>query len=1381
MRKMRLLITSVICLLGFVSGVSAQVNLITTYIGNGTGGYAGDGGPATAATVRVNTPGMLNFDPSGNLYICDNSNNRLRKVDMTTGIISLVAGSGATGVGGDGAAATACQFGAGGGFNPGVAGVAVDGSGNIYVSDGTNNKIRKIDGAGIITTFAGTGTAGATGDGGPASSALLSAPRGLFIASNKLYIADANNNKIRVIDLATNTISLVAGTGTAGAAGDGGSAATAQLNAPRGVCVDASGNIFIADRSNNKVRKITTGTNIISTYAGNGTGGYAGDNGPSTAATCQVNRPTDVKIDAAGNLFISDNGNGVVRMVSAAGIITTVAGTSGFGGAAGDGGPATASAVRVNPFGLAVTDINHFYIADFNNSRIRQVKPNSIPYFVNGSPQSLTVCQSSGANSINSILAVMDSNTSQTLTWSISAICAHGTLAASTTAPSTGSVVTPTGLTYTPTVGYSGTDAFTIQISDGYNTSTTVVNVTVNPLPVVAAISGSATEVCVGSNIVLTDATTGGTWTSTTGNASVVGGTVTGVTVGTDDISYTVTNTCGSASAIYSITVNPLPNAGSITGASTVCVGASIPLADAAPGGTWSAQNANASVDGLGNVTGVTVGTDNISYTVTNTCGTVSAVHTVTVNDVPVVPAITGTLVVCEAATTLLSNTTPGGSWSATNANATVSGTGLVTGVTAGTDDISYTVTNGCGATSVGVVVTINPLPVAGTITGTPTVCTGGTVTLTDAAPGGTWSTTTGNATVSGGVVTGVTVGADVVSYSVTNSCGTAVATYSVNVVSVPTAGTITGPTHVCPGSTITLSDATSGGTWSASNANATVSGLGVVTGVTSGTDVISYSVVASCGTAVATFTVTIDPLPNAGTIVGSTNVCVGSSITLTDAVPGGTWSASNANATVSSTGVVTGVTAGAVTISYSVTGVCGTIAAILNINVNPIVTPSVTFTATPGFNTCPGTLVTYTANPVNGGTAPVYEWRVNGFVLGAGASFNHTPSNGDRFILKMTSNAACASITTVYDTVTVVVYPSLVPSVHISTGIIGDTVCIGDLTPFTAVPVNGGITPAYTWYVNGTAAGGGNPFTYAPTNGDIVTCALSSSYVCPTPATVLSNSVTMTVNTTETPAVGITVSPIAAVCIGTNVTFTAHPLYGGVPPTYTWTKNGVNVATGVNYTYSPTNGDNVYCTMASSASCRTVNTVTSNHINMNVENPLAIAVSITQSTGLIGVGQTDVFTAIVTSLAPVPTYQWFLNGTAVAGATNATYTLTGAAPGTAVVHCVAGSGDACYTTASSNSLTVTTAALGVHEYSASLSELKVVPNPNKGTFTLNLTSIENEQVHIVITNVVGETVKVLNAATNNDVQISMDQPSGIYLLTAVTEHGTFVQKVVIN
>ncbi len=1381
MKKMRLLISSVVCFLGLVSGVHAQVNLITTYIGNGTGAYAGDGGPATAATVRVNTPGMLNFDPAGNLYICDNSNNRLRKVDMTTGIISLVAGNGTTGTGGDGAAATACQFGAGGGFNPGVAGVAVDATGNIYVSDGTNNKIRKIDGTGIITTFAGTGTAGGTGDGGLATAALLSGPRGLFVASNKLYIADAGSNKVRVIDLSTNIITAVAGTGTAGAAGDGGSAATAQLNAPRGVCVDAAGNIFIADRSNNRVRKVTTGTNIITTYAGNGTGGYAGDNGPSTAATCQVNRPTDVKVDAAGNLFISDNSNGVVRMVSAAGIITTVAGTSGFGGAAGDGGPATASAVRVNPFGLAVTDMNHFYIGDFNNSRIRYVKPNCIPVFANGATQSLTVCQSSGANSINTTLAVVDSDRSQTLTWSIVAICSHGTLTAATTAAANGGTVTPAGLTYTPTVGYSGPDAFTIQISDGYNTSTTVVNVTVNPLPIATPITGTATEVCVGSTIVLSNDSTTGTWSALNANASVVGGTVTGVSAGTDDISYTLTNSCGTAFSVYSITVNPLPNAGSITGASTVCVGASIALTDAAPGGTWSAQNSNATVDGTGNVTGVTVGTDDISYTVTNSCGTVSAVLTVTVNDLPVVPAITGTPVVCESSTTLLSNATGGGSWSATNANATVSGTGLVTGVTAGTDDISYTVTNGCGTTAVGVVVTINPLPAAGTITGTSTVCTGGTVTLTDPAPGGIWSTTTGNASVAGGVVTGVTVGTDVVSYSVTNSCGTAVATFTVNVVAVPTAGTITGPTNVCPGATITLSDATSGGTWSASNTNATVSGLGVVTGVTSGTVVISYSVVASCGTAVATYTVTVDPLPNAGTIVGSANVCVGSSITLTDAVPGGTWSASNANATVSSTGVVTGVTAGAVTISYSVTSVCGTIAAILNINVNPIITPSVTFTATPGFNTCPGTLVTYTANPLNGGTAPVYEWRVNGFVLGAGASFNHTPSNGDRFILKMTSNAACASITTVYDTVTVVVYPSLVPSVYISTGAIGDTVCIGDLTPYTAVPVNGGTTPAYTWYVNGTAAGGGNPFTYIPSHGDVITCALTSSYVCPTPATVISNSVTMTVDVTETPTVGITVSPISAVCIGSNVTFTAHPLYGGVPPTYTWTKNGVNVATGVNYTYAPTNGDNVYCTMASSASCRTVNTVNSNRINLNVENPLPISVSITQSTGLIGVGQTDVFTATVTSLAPVPTYQWFLNGVSVPGATNRTYSITGTTPGTAVVHCVAGSGDACYTTASSNSLTVTTAALGVHQYSASLSELKLAPNPNKGTFTMNLTSIENENVHVTITNVVGETVKVFNAATNNDVQISMDQPSGIYLLTATTDHGTFVQKVVIN
>ena len=300
----------------FNSRSSAQVRIIETYAGTGTASYTGDGGQASSATL--NQPNQINFDGSGNMFICDNSNNRVRKINLATGIITLVAGGGATGTGGDGNPATAAsvQFGAGGFGNAGIAGVAVDASGNVYISDGTNNKIRVVTAStGIISTYAGTGTAGALGDGAAASAAQLSAPRGLAIdGSGNLYIADANNNKVRKIVLSTGIITTVAGTGTAGATGDGAAATSALLNSPRGVCTDAAGNIYIADRSNNKVRKVTVSSGIISTFAGNGTGGFAGDGG--AAATAQVNRPSDVKADASGVIYIADNSNARIRMVT---------------------------------------------------------------------------------------------------------------------------------------------------------------------------------------------------------------------------------------------------------------------------------------------------------------------------------------------------------------------------------------------------------------------------------------------------------------------------------------------------------------------------------------------------------------------------------------------------------------------------------------------------------------------------------------------------------------------------------------------------------------------------------------------------------------------------------------------------------------------------------------------------------------------------------------------------------------------------------------------------------------------------------------------------------------------------------------------------------
>ncbi len=1380
MKNIRLLISSAICMMGFLSGAYAQVPIIHTIAGtSGGGGFAGDGGPATAG--RMNTNYMVSLDASGNIYIADNGNNRVRMIDVSTGIISTVAGSASSGSGGDGGAATAAQLGASFGPNPGVVGVTVDGAGNYYIGDGSNNKVRRVDGStGIITTVAGTGTSGSTGDGGQATAALLSGPRGVVVnnAGTLLYIADANNNRIRVVDLTTGIINNFAGAGGGGTfSGDGAAATLARLNSPRGVFLDPAGNLYITDMSNQRVRKVDIGTGIITTVAGSSsTAGFAGDGGAATAA--RLSGPTDMKMDALGNMFIADVGNNRIRYVDLTGTISTIVGTSGGGAFAGDWGPATAA--RLNgPASVAILAPNWYYISDRSNNRIRLVRPNSIPYFTNGTALSLTVCENSSANSIDALLSITDSDQVQTETWSVVTPPANGTLVVTATGAANGGVLIPSGLTFTPNVGFSGTDAFTIQISDGYNTATTTVSVTVNPLPVVAAITG-LDNVCEASTITLSDATGGGVWSASNANASVVGGTVTGVTAGTVDISYTVTNACGPTSVTHAVTVNPLPVSGTITGTAFVCTGLTTTLSDVAPSGTWSASNTNASVVG-GTVTGVTTGLVDISYTVVNGCGSSSAVQTVTVDAIPLVAPIAGSNTVCEAATTTLTDATGGGVWSASNANATVAG-GVVTGVTAGTVDISYTVTNGCGTTPVSLAMTVNPLPVAGTLTGAPNLCIGDNTTLSGALPGGVWTTSNSNASVSAGVVTGVSAGSCVISYSVTNSCGTAVATFTINIISSPSAGVITGPTNVCPGAAIALTDGVGGGVWDVSNANATITGGGVLTGVTAGIDTVSYTVIVSCGSATATYVVTVDPLPDPGVIAGASSVCVGSGITLTDASTGGTWSSSSTSvATISSGGLVTGITGGLTIITYSVTNVCGTAFALKNVTVNPNVTPAVTFTAAPGFTTCPGTLVTYTGVPVNGGPSPVYSWRVNGFTLGAGAAFNHTPVNGDVIAVTMTSSAGCVIPTTASDSVTVVVNPTLVPSANITTGVVGDTVCVGTITTYTATAVNGGTTPSYVWYVNGSAMASGNPFTYIPAHGDVIYASLTSSYPCPSSASVPSNSITMTVDVTETPAVTITVSPGSPVCTGTAVTYSAHPLYGGVPPFFRWTKNGVNVATGPVYVMVPANGDNVFCLMASAASCRTVDTVLSNHIIMTTQNPVPVSVSITQSSSVIGIGQLDIFTATVVSAALTPTYQWYVNGVLVPGATNSTYIIAGTTPGTETVHCVAGSGDACFTTGTSNTLTVTTANVGVNNISGTDNGLKLSPNPNKGAFTINISSAVDEPVHVVVTNVLGAVVKEFDAVTNSDVAVSLQQAAGIYMLSASTGHSKYVAKVIVE
>ena len=275
---------------------------ISTVAGTGTAGFSGDSSAATAALL--NTPADVAPDGAGNLYITDRGNERIRKVD-SAGVISTVAGSGTAGFSGDGGAATAAQL-----NEP--YGVAVDSSGNLYIAEWNNNRIRKVNSAGVISTVAGTGTAGFSGDGGAATAAQLSNPQDVALdAAGNLYIADVNNNRIRKVNSA-GVISTVAGTGTAGFSGDGGAATSAQLHWPRGVALDGAGNLYIADNNNHRIRKVDS-SGSISTVAGTGTAGYSGDGGAATSA--QLSNPRGVALDGAGNLYIADTSNNRIRKV----------------------------------------------------------------------------------------------------------------------------------------------------------------------------------------------------------------------------------------------------------------------------------------------------------------------------------------------------------------------------------------------------------------------------------------------------------------------------------------------------------------------------------------------------------------------------------------------------------------------------------------------------------------------------------------------------------------------------------------------------------------------------------------------------------------------------------------------------------------------------------------------------------------------------------------------------------------------------------------------------------------------------------------------------------------------------------------------------------
>jgi uncharacterized protein (TIGR03437 family) len=333
--------------------------IVTTVAGAAYLFGIGDGGAATAAELYL--PSAAALDTAGNLYIADAGANRVRRAS-SSGIVTTVAGTGVAAPGGESTPAAATPL-----INPTA--VAIDPYGNLLIVETGANRIRQVAADGLIRTVAGTGAAGLGPDSLPPAQTQLDAPRGLCLdRTGNLYVVDTANQRVLFAPL-PGVVATAAGNGAAGSAGDGGPAPFAQLNQPTACALDSAGNLYIADTYNHRIRRVDS-TGNIATVAGTGAAGYAGDEGPATAAT--LNAPRGIAADDNGDIFISDSGNNVLRQVTSDGVIHTIAGTT--AGFAGDGGPALSAAINT-PGGILLDGSGDLYFADTGNSRVRQLVP----------------------------------------------------------------------------------------------------------------------------------------------------------------------------------------------------------------------------------------------------------------------------------------------------------------------------------------------------------------------------------------------------------------------------------------------------------------------------------------------------------------------------------------------------------------------------------------------------------------------------------------------------------------------------------------------------------------------------------------------------------------------------------------------------------------------------------------------------------------------------------------------------------------------------------------------------------------------------------------------------------------------------------------------
>jgi len=905
--------------------------------------------------------------------------------------------------------------------------------------------------------------------------------------------------------------------------------------------------------------------------------------------------------------------------------------------------------------------------------------------------------------------------------------------------------------------------------------------VAVNPVP--SAIVGNP-QICLGLTQNYNDGVTGGTWSSAVPLIASISGSVpaaaaTGNTLGSTTISYTV----GGCSATKQVTVNPMPTVTYPT--TNVCVGQPLALVGSGTG-SWSSSAPTIATVGAtsGIVTGVRPGVATIVFLSAAGC---SVPTNITVLPNPSV--VTGVNTVCVNASTALFSATPGGSWSSVSPSIasiippSTSSPGIVQGNIAGTAVIQYTIPTGCFSQTT---VTVDPLPASFAGTSPADICQGTSYVFTDTDPGGTWSSSVpavATIGVTSGRATGIAPGSTFISYTFkTTGCS-----ISSMLTIDPAPSAIIGQPSICLGAahTTTFFDGTTPGSWSSSPTSiATVDASGNVTGVALGTAIISYTSSFGCS---VTSPLTVTPTPAA--IIGNINVCYGSSYAFTDMVPGGSWSSSAPGiASVSSTGTVTGVSLGAATIYYSMSSGCDTF---INITVQPL--PTNTFVVTGGGTMCSTDAGVHVG--LNGSSTGVNYLLYVGTKIATGPipgtggpiDFGLQKVVGTYTVIGTNTLTGCSS--TMTGSVNIIVIPTVVPTINLIAAP-GDTVCAGSSTTFSSSITHGGVSPAYTWAINGTVVAHTTGYAYmTPHDGDVVVVTLVSDTVCAIPSTV-SSSVTMKVLDPMTPTATLTADPGDTVCQGLPVTLKANPSFGGTSPSYTWFVNGASVGFGSTFTFVPNNKDIVYTSMVSNYPCLVTKTVPSNKVQMTVDSAQIPHVSIGGSTSAAP-GQTITLTANVTSGGPgTPSYQWFVDGKLIVGATNSTYPYL--APSAYTSH-----EDSVSVTVTSTGMCTMTSHqwvymsmhnLGVNQVNNGSSDISVLPNPSKGEFTVkgSLGTTNDQDVSLEMTDLLGQVVYRNNVVAhggniNLNVTLSKKLANGMYILSIHSDNANQIFHLVIE